>query len=318
MGFSDYNYPHFTRELLGLLEKADFAGPEPGERAPDFKGVTLDGKTAKLSDFRGKMNVLLVFGSATCPMTAASMGGINRLCSQFSGAPVQFIFVYVREAHPGDQIPAHRTADDKVRAALLLRAEENLAMRVVVDDLRGTIHRKYSGLPNPAFLIDKSGCVAFRAMWAKPAALESAIEELLEQQRDRAVDHAVVNGGQDLRVPLSYAALSSYRALERGGEAAVNDFRHALGLGSSTAPVFRIKEADLQQEAEDEGSSLLGSSGRILAIGALTAAVLAGGLYAGFELRKRRVGTQRNPYRTYEKDKVRDTETDTDYGAVGI
>ncbi len=56
----------------------------------------------------------------------------------------------------------------------------------------------------------------------------------------------------------------------------------------------------------------------ILAIGALTAAVLAGGLYAGFELRKRRVGTQRNPYRTYEKDKVRDTETDTDYGAGGI
>ncbi len=129
MGFSDYNYPHFTRELLGLLEKADFAGPEPGERAPDFKGVTLDGKTAKLSDLRGKTNVLLVFGSATCPMTAASMGGINRLCSHFNGAPVQFIFVYVREAHPGDQIPAHRTADDKVRAALLLRAEENLGLR---------------------------------------------------------------------------------------------------------------------------------------------------------------------------------------------
>ena len=32
-----------------------------------------------------------------------------------------------------------------------------------------------------------------------------------------------------------------------------------------------------------------------MSIAALTAAVLAGGLYAGFELRKRRLGTQRNP-----------------------
>ena len=44
----------------------------------------------------------------------------------------------------------------------------------------------------------------------------------------------------------------------------------------------------------------------------------SGGLYAGFELRKRRLGMRRNPYRAYEKDTVRDTETDTDYGAVGI
>jgi hypothetical protein len=55
-----------------------------------------------------------------------------------------------------------------------------------------------------------------------------------------------------------------------------------------------------------------------MSIAALTAAVLAGGLYAGFELRKRRLGMPRNPYRAYEREKVQDTETGTDYGAVGI
>ena len=321
---TSYNYQHFTRELLEGLEKGSFSGPEPGERAPDFKGITLDGKTFKLSDFRGKKNVLLVFGSATCPMTAASIGGINRLYGQFGGEPLQVLFVYVREAHPGEQIPAHQSTDEKVRAALLLRAEEDLAMPVVVDDLRGAIHGRYSRMPNPAFLIDKSGSVAFRAMWAKPAALEAAVKELLELQRERGSDHAVVMGGQDLRVPLSYAALSSYRALERGGEASVSDFRQALGLsnnvlrthaGSLRPGATPAKEASAE---EDEEGSLLGGSGRVLAIGALTAAVLAGGLYAGFELRKRRLGTRRNPYRAYEKEKVRDTETGTDYGAVGI
>jgi hypothetical protein len=63
---------------------------------------------------------------------------------------------------------------------------------------------------------------------------------------------------------------------------------------------------------------LLDSPGRILSIAALSAAVLAGGLYAGFELRKRRLNIRRNPYRAYEKEKVRDTDTGTDYGAVGI
>jgi len=63
---------------------------------------------------------------------------------------------------------------------------------------------------------------------------------------------------------------------------------------------------------------LLENPGRIMSVAALTAAVLAGGLYAGFELRKRRLGLQRNPYRAYEKEKDRDKEAGTDYGAVGI
>lgn len=311
---TSYNYQHFSRELLNDLERAAFSGPEPGDRAPDFKGVTLEGKTIRLSDLQGKKNVVLVFGSATCPMTAASMGGINRLYGQFGGQPLAFLFVYVREAHPGDLIPAHQSSDAKVRAALLLRAQENMAMTVVVDDLRGSIHRKYSRLPNPAFLIDKSGCVAFRSMWTKPEQLEAAIEELLELQRERGVDHAVVNGGQDLRVPLSYSALSSYRALERGGEQAVGDFHRALGL----RPVANAPASPAGETGDAESHSLLANPGRILAWGAVTAAVLTGSLYAGFELRKRRLGTRRNPYRAYEKDKVRDTETGTDYGAVGI
>jgi peroxiredoxin len=325
MLFSTYNYHHFSRELLDGLQQAAFVGPEPGERAPNFKGVTLDGKTLRLGDFQGKKNVLLIFGSATCPMTAASIGGINRLYRQFGGEPIEFLFIYVREAHPGEQIPAHPSADDKVRAAMLLRAEEDIAMPMLVDDLRGTIHRKYSRLPNPVFLIDKSGSVAFRSMWAKPAGVESAIEELLELQRERDADHAVVNGGQDLRMPLSYSALSSFRALERGGDESVSDFRQAVGLRPRRRRAGMDAADNAEQAGEDAGAlaktarwSLLGNTGRILAVGALTAAVVSGGLYAGFELRRRRLGTRRNPYRAYEKEPVSDTETGTDYGAVGI
>jgi peroxiredoxin len=307
LGFSNYNYERFSREVLRDHSQTPFEGPEPGDRAPDFKATTVDDDRVRLSDFRGKKNVLLVFGSATCPMTAASIGEINELYDQFRGDDIEFLFIYVREAHPGDQIPAHRTMREKTEAARLLRDEEEMKMPIVVDDLRGTIHRKYSRLPNPAYLIDKAGRVAFRSMWAKPEQLGSAIEELLEIQQERRVDHAVVNGGQDLSMPLSYSVLYSYRALERGGEESLKDFREALGLRGRMALA-----------ASHVADSILKKPGRLLAISALTAAVLAGGLYAGFELRKRRLGVRRNPYRAYERNKVRDTETGTDYGAVGI
>jgi peroxiredoxin len=307
LGLSSYNYGHFTRELFHELAQTSFSGPGPGEHAPDFKATTLDGETVRLGDYEKKKNVLLVFGSATCPMTAASISEINELYDRFRGDDVEFLFVYVREAHPGEIIPAHKSMREKTEAARLLRDEEDIQMPILVDDLRGSIHRRYSKLPNPAFLIDKAGRVAFLSLWSKPAGLGRAIQELLDVQEERRVDHAVVTGGQDLDMPVPYSALYAYRALERGGKQSLSDFRQALGL-----------PARVVLTASHLARPLLNNPGRVMSIAALTAAVLAGGLYAGFELRKRRLGLPRNPYRAYEKDKVRDTETGTDYGAVGI
>jgi len=306
LGLGRYNYERFSREVLDDFAKTPFSGPEPGERAPDFKATSLEGDSVRLNDFEGKKNVLLLFGSATCPMTAASIVEMNRLYEHFRGDDVEFLFVYVREAHPGERIPAHSSIDDKVAAAGLLRREEEMEMPLLVDDLRGSIHRKYSRLPNPAFLIDKSGRVAFRSMWSNPDEVAAAIDELLDRQEERGRDHVVVRGGEDLSMPLSYSMIRSHRALERGGEAAIRDFRIAFGRSGRRALGLRRRKAIVQNPS------------RALSITALTAAVLAGGLYAGFELRKRRLGLRRNPYRAYEKDEVRDTETGTDYGAVGI
>ena len=307
LGLGNYNYGHFSRELFHELARSSFSGPGPETQAPDFKASTLDGETVRLSDYAEKKNVLLVFGSATCPMTAASIGQINELYDRFRGDEIEFLFIYVREAHPGEVISAHNSIREKTEAARLLRDEEDMHMPIIVDDLRGSIHRKYSKLPNPAFLIDKSGRVAFLSLWSKPTGLGEAIQELLEAQEERGVSHAVVNGGQDLEMPMQYSSLYAYRALERGGKESLNDFRKAIGLPARVA-----------MSASHLARPLLDNPGRIMSIAALAAAVLAGGLYAGFELRKRRLGTQRNPYRAYERERVRDTETGTDYGAVGI
>ncbi|HVP42309.1 MAG TPA: deiodinase-like protein [Terriglobales bacterium] len=311
-GFSSYNYEKFTRDLLVKDMEAcrSAGGPEPGEKAPDFEGRTLDGDKIRLSDFRGDRNVVVTFGSATCPMTAGSIGGMNKLCEVYRGEDVRFLFVYVREAHPGEEIPAHQEMKDKVRAAQILQAEEQIEMPIVVDELSGPIHRRYGKLPNPTYLIDKSGRVAFRCLWTQPGVVEDALEALLERQRERGVDHAVVNSGEDRSMPVSYAVIHAYRALERGGQRSLADFRESMGLpGRAFLTASRV----VRPVAMNPGKAIAAAA---LAAGALTA-----GLLAGKKLRQQRwqrdlpydvhqAPTQRKPKRTA-------TGTD-DYEPVGI
>ena len=304
-----YNYERFTAEMLDpeKMHDAFDDAPYPGDPAPDFEGRTLDGDSITLSDYVGGKNVVLVFGSATCPMTAGSIGGMNELYDEFQDQDVQFLFVYVRESHPGERIPAHRRIDDKVRAADLFRSEEEVEMPILVDDLRGTIHKKYGKLSNPAFLIDKSGRVAFRMMWAQPETLRAAITELLETQEERETDHAIVQGGEDRSMPFSYALLHAHRAIERGGDEARAHFTEALGMKGRVALATSAVAGKASENA-----------GTIAVTALLTGAVLAGGLVAGTQLRKRRLRKSQEPYRYPVVPNKPPAMTGTDYEPVGI
>ena len=76
---------------------------------------SLNGEIVKLSDFKNSRNVVLTFGSATCPQTAASIGGLRSLAREFPVSEVEFLFIYVREAHPGVELP--RITPSKTRSA---------------------------------------------------------------------------------------------------------------------------------------------------------------------------------------------------------
>lgn len=304
-GFASYNYDTFRKDVLtaDLARLKAGAGPEPGEKAPDFKARTLDGENIRLRDYRGRKNVVLTFGSATCPLTAGSIHGMNELCREFRGDDVECLFVYVREMHPGDDLPAHSSYEDKVNAAALLHDEEDLDMPIVVDEVRGGIHKKYGRHANPTYLIDKSGRVAFRMLATRPGVVRAALEELLEAQGERGVEHAVVHGGEDLSLPQAYALLYTHRALERGGAKAERDFREAMGMpGRLTLAASRMAEPIALHP-----------------LGALTAAALTGGVivaavYAGRHLRENRLRDRR----PYDFDERFHRSDPSDYEAVGI
>jgi peroxiredoxin len=303
-GSKNYNYRRFSREQLQkALSRKQMSGPKPGEKAPDFELESLDGEKIRLSDYAGTANVVLTFGSATCPMTAGSIRKLDRLYEDYADEDVEFLFVYVREAHPGDELPAHRSMDDKREAAELLRDEEELEVPILLDKLDGKVHQQYGGLPNSTYLIDKPGRVAFRAMWTRPRVVEEAIEELLEYQEESGKDHKIVRGGEDTSMPVSYGMLHCHRALERGGEQAVRNFKEATGTaGRLAVATSRVAEP------------LVLNPGRAFAVVAITGGVIVGALYAGMKLRQRRL-QMRSPY--YFPRPKRGGETGG-YEAVGI
>jgi peroxiredoxin len=305
LGFKRYNYDTFTKDvLLKDVAKSKFGrGPEPGERAPDFEGRTLDGDKVELSDFEGEKNVVLTFGSATCPFTASSIRGLNDLYEEYNGDDAQFLFVYVREAHPGERLPAHRSEEDKVLAAERFRDEEEVEMPIIVDDLDGSIHKKYGKLPNSTYIIDKAGRVAFRSLYTRARVIGDALEELLERQEERNTAHAIVHGGEDTSTPITYAMLHTHRALERGGRKAVEDFREEMGR---TGTVVHTASRVVEPIALHPWRALTGAM--------IAGGVITGGLLLGRKLRRSRFA-RRSPY-NFEVPQQRRT-AEGDY-AVGI
>lgn len=111
-----------------------------------------------------------------------------------------FLFVYVREAHPGENYPPHQYFEQKVLHAKALR-ERGMSRPIVVDSLYGKVHRRYGGVSNMSWIIDHTGHVAYRASWTVEPDIRSALEEILRT-----------------------------RDLKRGGGQTANYYREMIGL----------------------------------------------------------------------------------------
>jgi hypothetical protein len=89
------------------------------------------------------------------------------------------VFVYTREAHPGEHVPHHDSFERKLACAKLLREETGIGRDILVDDLAGTVHRAYGLMPNMTWVIGLGGRVAYKANWTSAANVEAFLERFL-------------------------------------------------------------------------------------------------------------------------------------------
>ncbi|MGE3280038.1 MAG: TlpA family protein disulfide reductase [Alphaproteobacteria bacterium] len=216
---------HFPRGVLA-----------PGDRLGSYDLLRLDGTLISSADLFAEKPVLLIAGSSSCPMTAASMAALKRLYECF-GAAIDFVMLNVREAHPGEKLPQPKQLGDKLDRARLLQAELAIPFPVVSDDLSGALHRALGALPNAAFLVDRDGVILFRALWAGDnASLRRALDAVRRGERPPEAQ------SERKLLPMAQGLGEMREKLESSGSRAIADVWKAapqLAVVAWTAGLFR-------------------------------------------------------------------------------
>jgi thiol-disulfide isomerase/thioredoxin len=264
---SKYRYNNFTTSLLFRDLKFRRGAAAPGDRVPAFELITTRGERLVNDDLFGDKPVLFVFGSMTCPMTASSAPSVQELYEEF-GERVDFIMIYVREAHPGENYSQAESMDDKIASATTLREFYGIDWTVVADTLDGDLHRALDPKPNAAYLVSSSGEILFRSLWAADyGALHLALED--------AADGRALRRTQSTRLfgPVVRAMGMVRDVMRRGGPQAQRDLWRAafpMALAGLIATWF----GPLSPDQRGIAAVLTIAIGMIVAMGLLSVAVL--------------------------------------------
>ncbi len=232
---NDYRYKRFTTSLLfrDLRFGKDSAGP--GDPLPAFELVTTTGDRLVNRDVLGNKPVLFTFGSMTCPMTASAAPSLQKLYDDFSDR-VDFIMLYVREAHPGERFPQPETMEVKLEHARALKEFFDIHWPVAVDNIDGDLHRALDPKPNSAFLINSDGVILFRSLWAADKnALRQALETVTAGRFLESKQSVALIG------PVVRAMGQVHAVMKRGGPQAVRDLWRAgfpMALAGRIATLF--------------------------------------------------------------------------------
>lgn len=216
----EYNYENFAPALLpnNLQRLQQPEAPRPGDPAPAFSLLDTEGRQWNLGYCKGRPLVLLI-GSGTCPMTQGSLPGLQSLYKEyFEYCP--WAMLYVREAHPGEELRPHKSYEQKRDQADYFRQITRTRWPVLVDDLDGTVHKAYGLLPSSVFLIDADGIVSFVGESAHAPTLRRALNQLFQQNL-----RGVVAEGEDKKRHLLGPIVYGWEAIERGGHASKMDIR---------------------------------------------------------------------------------------------
>src|SRR5579859_5814015 len=132
-----------------LLATATFA-VEIGKPAPDFTGTDINGKTVKLSDYKGKIVVLESYNS-DCPFCNNQYQGATQALQKDLTAK-GVVWFLVNSVNPHNS--SHRTPEQAQKEW----TDRGINATAWIDDSSGTIGHLYSMKTTPhTFVIDKDG-----------------------------------------------------------------------------------------------------------------------------------------------------------------
>jgi peroxiredoxin len=142
--------------MAGLLMTATaHAAPEIGKPAPDFSATDSNGKTVRLSDFKGK-TVVLEWTNDGCPYVQKHYSSNNMQSLQKEETAKGIVWLTLISSAPGEQ--GYATGDE----ANKLTASRGAAPTAVLLDSEGKVGRLYSARTTPhMFVVTPDGTLAY-------------------------------------------------------------------------------------------------------------------------------------------------------------
>lgn len=110
------------------------------------------------------------------------------MARRYADRAVRSVFLYTREAHPGESYRHHSTMDDKRHQARAFRQHNDIERRILLDDIAGTAHRAYGALPNMTWIVGRGGVIYYKAAWTDAGDVEDALRATLDGLAGRAAD----------------------------------------------------------------------------------------------------------------------------------
>ena len=111
------------------------------------------------------------------------------MAREYAARGVSSIFVYTREAHPGELYPHHASFEQKLEHARAMIRRDSIERPMLVDDLEGTLHHAYGRLPNMCYIVGGGGKILYRASWTDAENLRLVLDRIVsgrQAQRDGA------------------------------------------------------------------------------------------------------------------------------------
>jgi len=156
---------------------------------------------------------------------------LTQLSHKYRERDFEFLIVYVRESHPGENFSHHRSIEQKVAHALKLKEMEGVELRILVDDLQGAAHRQYGLLSNMVYLIDRDGTVVYKSDWTDAAELDDMCASLLRLEEMKKQSVPIIRKGISERmhwIPMD--PVLRERVYRRSGEKAIQDYFKVFGF----------------------------------------------------------------------------------------
>ena len=145
-----------TFALFAALTLASAAlAVETGKPAPDFTGTDINGKTVKLSDYKGKIVVIESYNS-DCPFcnNQYKTGAMQELEKDMAAKGV--VWLIVNSVNPNN--PSHRTPDQAKQEI----ADKKIVATAWIDDSSGAVGHLYGMKTTPhMFVVDKTGTLVY-------------------------------------------------------------------------------------------------------------------------------------------------------------